>query len=92
MSVERYKLTFSDGTTREVERRPIHYIRAEGLVGGNAGTMTYVYATLWAADTGGRGDRKAFEAWMNEVDDFDPVEVTAPKGADAGPPDPSPGT
>ncbi len=94
MATERFVLTFSDGTTREVVRRPIHTVRAEALIGGQAGTSTYVWATFWAADTGGRGDRKAFEAWLNDVDDFDrvPEPDDAPEGVDAGPPDPSPGT
>jgi hypothetical protein len=85
MAVERYVLKFSDDTEREVTRRPAHYVRAESVVGPNPGTMTFVYATLWAADTGGHGKREAFEKWLDTVDDFDPV--TEGPG-DADPPDP----
>jgi len=74
MAGDRFKLTFSDGSIREVTRRPIHAVRAEAILGPNPGTMSYVYATLWAADTGGKGNRDAFEAWLNDLDDFDRIE------------------
>lgn len=85
MAVTRFSLTFRNGEVREVESRPIHQVRAEAVTGGTGGSLTYVYATLWAADTGGRGDRKAFEKWLENFEDFDRVDTDDPE-ADADPP------
>lgn len=83
--IDRFKLTFADGEVREVERRPIHHLRAEAVSGGlSGGSYTNVYASMWAADTGGKGDRKAFEKWVESLDDWEKLPDL--EDTDADPP------
>jgi hypothetical protein len=86
MAVDRFRLSFVNGESREVSRIPAHQVRAEAIA-GPPGTMTYLYASLWAADTGGHGSRKDFDAWIEGFEDFDPI----PAEGDARPPATGPG-
>lgn len=72
-----FRVTFVDGTESVVERRPIHMLRAERLTTPNMGAQEQVLLMLWAAATGGKGKVSDFEAWLENVDDWDRVEVEA---------------
>ncbi len=72
---ERYEIRFVDGTSAEVDRRPVHKMRAERVAGATPGVYESLLAMLWAASTGGTGTREEFESWAESVDDWDRVEV-----------------
>lgn len=86
----RFAITFVDGTTEIVARRPVHLMRAERLVGKDPGPNEHLLATLWACATGGRGPRAEFEKWADTVEDWELVKDDAAAEADAAPLDPEP--
>lgn len=81
-----FRVTFVDGTESVVERRPVHLLRAERLTKPDMGPMEQVLLQIWAAATGGKGKASDFESWVENVDDWERVEVEdadPPKGSNA---------
>lgn len=86
---ERFTIRFVDGSTADVDRRPVHLMRAERVVDANPGVYESLLAMLWAASTGGTGSREEFESWAESVDDWDRVEVADLPPADGSSDSPS---
>lgn len=84
MAAPRFSITYVDGATVEVSRRPVHWMRAERILPPDAKANETVLASLWASATGGTEGRDAFEAWAETVEDWSPVEASV--GGDAVPP------
>lgn len=82
-------VTFTDGTTRTVHRRPVHEVRQERITKAEDGPTFILMAQLWAADTGGTDGRAAFEKWLEDVESW---EVEEAAEAEADPPDQGHGT
>lgn len=83
MAAPRFAISYVDGSSEIVARRPVHNMRAEKLCPKDAGANEVLLATLWAAATGGRGPRAEFEKWAETVDDWDRVDDEAAEGEDA---------
>lgn len=84
----RYTIRYTDGTEVQVDRRPVHLMRAERLTTESTGANEGVLLMLWATATGGTGNMADFESWAETVDDWDRVEVDAVPpgpGSDASP-------
>lgn len=73
MAAPEFSITYIDGNTEQVKRRPIHLMRAEQICKKDAGANEQLLASLWAAATGGKTGRAAFEAWCETVEDWDRV-------------------
>lgn len=87
----RYRVRMVDGTTTEHDRRPVHLMRLDRLVmsldrklGMHEEALMYV----WAAATGGGGSMDEFDAWAEQVDDWERIEeeaVPPAQGSDTSP-------
>lgn len=83
-----YRVTFVDGTEAVHERRPIHLLRAERLSKPEMGMQEQVLLMVWAAATGGKGKLADFEAWLENVDDWERVksdDASPPQGSSTSP-------
>ena len=87
----KFDLTFEDGTTRLVNRRPIHDLRVEQVTNKDTGPNEQVLIGLWFADSKEPVfSPKAFDKWLNTLDGWE--GVTVDQEADASPPDRQPAT
>jgi hypothetical protein len=86
----RFAITFVDGTTEIVARRPVHLMRAERLVGKDPGANEHLLATLWACATGGKAPRAEFEKWAETVEDWELVKGDQADDGNEAPLDPAP--
>lgn len=78
-----YEVEMMDGTVIQGDRRPVHLLRVERLLLSQerkAGMQEEALMIVWAACTGGSGTVEDFDAWSEQVADWNRAE------ADADPP------
>jgi hypothetical protein len=82
--VTKFDLTFEDGATRTVNRRPIHDLRVERVINKNTGPNEQVLIGLWFADSKEPVfSQKNFDEWLNALDGW---EIHTEEEADDSPP------
>ena len=81
----KFDLTFDDGTTRLVNRRPIHDLRVERVINKNTGPNEQVLIGLWFADSKEPVfSQQAFDLWLNTLDGWE-IHTEDEEAADSPP-------
>lgn len=64
-----FKITKADGSEEILRVKPKHILQVEKKFGGLSATVESSYTLAWLAS----GSSEKFDAWLDEVDDIEPV-------------------
>lgn len=92
MAANRAVVSFTDGSTQEVTLRPKATIAAERKYGKEAHGDRQIEASFYMVwyTLGMPGGSDGFMAWLDSVEDLDPVEEASEAGSADDPTDPPP--